>query len=67
MNAALYANNLKMDKSNTKQAMSYGFRLWQDFFNDRQLLALGRLRMGYWLPVKRDVLTRTLFSGASLL
>jgi len=28
---------------NTRQAMSYGFLAWRDFFNDRQLLALGRL------------------------
>lgn len=29
---------------NTRQAMNYGFRAWRDFFNDRQLLALGWLR-----------------------
>ncbi|HET6879628.1 MAG TPA: hypothetical protein VFI31_05725, partial [Pirellulales bacterium] len=29
---------------NTRQAMNYGFRTWRDFFNDRQLLALGWLR-----------------------
>lgn len=29
---------------NTKQAMSYGFRTWRDFFNDRQLLGLGLLQ-----------------------
>lgn len=28
---------------NTRQAMRYGFSAWRDFFNDRQLLALGRL------------------------
>ena len=28
---------------NTRQAMSYGFTAWRDFFNDRQLLALGWL------------------------
>ena len=28
---------------NTRQAMSYGFVKWRDFFNDRQLLALGWL------------------------
>jgi len=28
---------------NTGQAMRYGFRSWRDFFNDRQLLALGWL------------------------
>ena len=29
---------------NTQQAMRYGFLNWRDFFNDRQLLALGWLR-----------------------
>jgi putative DNA methylase len=29
---------------NTRQAMRYGFTQWRDFFNDRQLLALGWLR-----------------------
>jgi putative DNA methylase len=29
---------------NTAQAMRYGFTNWRDFFNDRQLLALGWLR-----------------------
>jgi len=29
---------------NTRQAMNYGFHAWRDFFNDRQLLALGWLR-----------------------
>lgn len=51
---------------NTRQAMSYNFNSWRDFFNDRQLLALG------WLhaeidriadPPVRDALL-TLFSGA---
>lgn len=28
---------------NTKQAMSYGFKTWRDFFNDRQLLGLSLL------------------------
>lgn len=31
------------DGYNTKQAMSYGFKSWKDFFNDRQLLGLGWL------------------------
>jgi putative DNA methylase len=50
---------------NTRQAMNYGFANWRDFFNDRQLLALG------WLHAEiiaiRDNATRrallTLFSG----
>ncbi|MGA2621945.1 MAG: DNA methyltransferase [Thermoguttaceae bacterium] len=29
---------------NTRQAMGYGFAAWRDFFNDRQLLALGLLQ-----------------------
>jgi putative DNA methylase len=29
---------------NTRQAISYGFRAWRDFFNDRQLMALATLR-----------------------
>lgn len=28
---------------NTRQAIRYGFKAWRDFFNDRQLLALGWL------------------------
>ncbi|MCI2429207.1 adenine-specific DNA methylase [Candidatus Acetothermia bacterium] len=31
------------DGYNTRQAINYGFRSWRDFFNDRQLLALGWL------------------------
>lgn len=53
------------DGYNTRQALSYNFRVWRDFFNDRQLLALA------WLDAAicrvedapaRDAL-RTLFSG----
>jgi putative DNA methylase len=50
---------------NTRQAMRYGFRSWRDFFNDRQLLALGLLRRA--IAELDDVSTRrammTLFSG----
>lgn len=50
---------------NTKQAMSYGFLSWRDFFNDRQLLALGYLRAA--IQKIPDTATRramlTLFSG----
>ena len=36
--------SLKLENGyNTKQAMNYGFVSWRDFFNDRQLLGLGRL------------------------
>jgi putative DNA methylase len=31
------------DGCNTKQAISYGFKSWRDFFNERQLLGLGWL------------------------
>ena len=50
---------------NTRQAMSYGFNAWRDFFNDRQLLALGWLHAA--INRMADALTRnallTLFSG----
>ena len=50
---------------NTRQAMSYGFAAWRDFFNDRQLLALGRLHRAIGRiadPPTRAALL-TLFSG----
>jgi len=50
---------------NTRQAMNYGFTSWCDFFNDRQLLALGWLRYGIEQlsdTAARKAL-RTLFSG----
>ena len=50
---------------NTRQAMSYGFTAWRDFFNDRQLLALGWLHAAIDRipdPPSRDALL-TLFSG----
>ncbi|HEV7224792.1 MAG TPA: DNA methyltransferase [Pirellulales bacterium] len=50
---------------NTRQAMRYGFKTWRDFFNDRQLLALGWLRDGIAKledPSSRKALL-TLFSG----
>ncbi|MCL5282056.1 MAG: adenine-specific DNA methylase [Planctomycetes bacterium] len=31
------------DGYNTRQVLNYGYRSWRDFFNDRQLLALGLL------------------------
>jgi putative DNA methylase len=50
---------------NTRQAMSYGFTNWRDFFNDRQLLGLGWLRGA--IDEIADESTRhamlTLFSG----
>jgi len=53
------------DGYNTKQAMSYGFLSWRDFFNDRQLLVLSFLRSTILqLPeeVSRNALL-TFFSG----
>lgn len=45
--------------------MNYGFRTWRDFFNDRQLLALGWLRRAIGSiadePQRRAL--STLFSG----
>ena len=32
-----------MDGYNTRQVLNYGYKFWQEFFNDRQLLALGIL------------------------
>ena len=51
---------------NTRQAMRYNFRAWADFFNDRQLLALGWLRAAITNianePARKALMT--LFSGA---
>lgn len=50
---------------NTRQALGYGFTAWRDFFNDRQLLALGWLRSA--IERLEDIPTRdamgVLFSG----
>jgi putative DNA methylase len=53
------------DGFNTRQAINYNYRAWRDFFNDRQLLALGWLQEAISrLPdtSTRDALF-TLFSG----
>lgn len=53
------------DGHNTRQAMNYNFRHWSDFFNDRQLLSLGKLRraiLDLTDAEARDALL-TLFSG----
>lgn len=40
----LFSPNYKVASGyNTDQAISYGYRLWKDFFNERQLLCLGLL------------------------
>lgn len=54
------------DGFNTRQALGYNFKVWRDFFNDRQLLALGWLHAEIRKiddPHTRDALL-TLFSGA---
>ena len=53
------------DGYNTRQAIGYGYKAWRDFFNDRQLLALGWLHEAIAaLPdeTTRDALL-VLFSG----
>jgi putative DNA methylase len=53
------------DGYNTRQAMGYNYRQWRQFFNDRQLLALGWLQSAIAeIPEQptRDLLL-TLFSG----
>jgi putative DNA methylase len=53
------------DGHNTRQAMGYAYRSWRDFFNDRQLLALGWLQQA--IAELPDAVTREafllLFSG----
>ena len=54
------------DGRNTRQAIRYNYLAWRDFFNDRQLLALGLLQSAIWRvaePACRDALM-LLFSGA---
>ncbi len=54
------------DGYNTRQAINYNYRTWRDFFNERQLLALGWLHAaiaGLADDSTRDALL-TLFSGA---
>jgi putative DNA methylase len=59
--------NLRLARGyNTRQAMRYNFHAWIDFFNDRQLLALGWLHAAInnirTEPARKALLT--LFSGA---
>ncbi|HSW00753.1 MAG TPA: hypothetical protein VLI39_11315 [Sedimentisphaerales bacterium] len=53
------------DGHNTKQAIGYNYRHWRQFFNDRQLLALGWLQGGIAEVSERETrdLLLTLFSG----
>ena len=53
------------DGYNTRQAMAYYFTRWRDFFNDRQLLALGWLRaaIGKLPDDSIRAVMLTLFSG----
>lgn len=57
--------NVLADGFNTRQAIGYNYRTWRDFFNDRQLLALGWLQDA--IAALPDVAVRdallTLFSG----
>jgi putative DNA methylase len=58
--------NLELaDGYNTKQAMRYGFKIWRDFFNDRQLLGLSWLHEAIAAIPDQDVRDALLllFSG----
>lgn len=71
LDAELRAGNIRLpetsleDGYNTKQAIGYNYRQWRQFFNNRQLLALGWLQ-GAIAQIQDDA-TRdvflTLFSG----
>jgi putative DNA methylase len=53
------------DGFNTRQALNYGYQSWRQFFNDRQLLALGWLHAAI-LGLPDDAVRaalRTVFSG----
>ena len=53
------------DGYNTRQVLNYGYRSWRQFFNDRQLLALGWLHAAI-LELPDDAVRaalRTVFSG----
>jgi putative DNA methylase len=43
------------DGYNTRQVLNYGYRSWQDFFNNRQLLALGLLHRAICNIADRNV------------
>ena len=50
------------DGNNTKQAIAYQYRNWRDFFNDRQLLALGWLQEA--ISALPELATRDVFFNA---
>ncbi len=54
------------DGCNTRQVLNYGYRTWRDFFNDRQLLALGLLHRAICAIEDPDVQAalRGVFSSA---
>ena len=61
----IFPVGLLADGYNTRQAMSWGFRAWEDFFNDRQLYSLGLIGaaiMGLPVSPEREGLA-ALFSG----
>jgi putative DNA methylase len=53
------------DGFNTRQSITYNYRNWRDFFNDRQLLALGWLQdaIAHWPDATSREVLLTLFSG----
>jgi putative DNA methylase len=59
--------NLELaDGYNTRQVLNYGYRSWREFFNDRQLLALGWLHQAI-LALRDDSVRSAMlitFSGA---
>ncbi|MDO8594781.1 MAG: adenine-specific DNA methylase [bacterium] len=63
--AIVLPNSFLKDGYNTKQAINYGFTSWRDFFNDRQLLALGWLNTAIAEIKDKEVrdLFLLLFSG----
>lgn len=54
------------DGHNTRQVLNYGYKFWRDFFNDRQLLALGLLHSAILSLQDEDVRLPllTVFSSA---
>lgn len=60
MEAKVSIPDLKLEEGyNTKQAINYGFKKWKDFYNERQLLALGWLQREISKIIDKD--TRDLF------